>query len=76
MVSHPYILPSAYGWLGGSYLLALLICFAAFVYSLLTTVAEDGVEMRGEGTVSTVVAAARLGELLGFGPPGEMRRIG
>jgi hypothetical protein len=76
MVSHPYILPSAYGWLGGSYLLALLICFAAFVYSLLTTVAEDGVEMRGEGTVSAVGAVACLGGVVGFGPPGEVRRIG
>ena len=57
-------------------MLGLLICFAVHVYSLPTTVAEDGVEMRGEGTVSTVVAAARLGELVGFGPPGEMRRIG
>jgi hypothetical protein len=39
-------------------------------------VAEDGVEMRGEGTVSAVGIAAWLGGFVGFGPPGEMRRIG
>ena len=57
-------------------MLALLICFAAHVYSLPTAVTEDGVEMGGEGTVSTVGGAARLGGLMGFGPPSEMRRIG
>jgi hypothetical protein len=58
-------------------LLALLICFpAVFVCSLRTAVPEDGVEMPGEGTFSAVRAAARLGGLVGFGPPLEMRRVG
>ena len=37
---------------------------------------EDGVEVPGEGTFSAVPAAARLGGLVGFGPPLEMRRVG
>ncbi|KAL6620223.1 hypothetical protein ACP70R_035362 [Stipagrostis hirtigluma subsp. patula] len=36
---------------------------------------DDGVEMHGEGAVSTVRAVARLGGLAGFGTPGEMRRV-
>jgi hypothetical protein len=76
VVFHPYILLSAYyRWLRGSYVLALLICFAAHVHSLPTTLAEDGVELRREGTVSAAGAAACLGGAVGFGPPGEMRRI-
>jgi len=46
------------------------------VCSLPTAVPEDGVEMPGEGTFSAVRAAARLGGLVGFSPPLEMRRVG
>ena len=42
----------------------------------LPTVAEDGVEMRGEDTVSAVGVAPWLGGFVGFAPPGEMRRVG
>ncbi|OEL17445.1 1-(5-phosphoribosyl)-5-[(5-phosphoribosylamino)methylideneamino] imidazole-4-carboxamide isomerase, chloroplastic, partial [Dichanthelium oligosanthes] len=40
------------------------------------TVPEHGVEMPGEGTVSAMHAAARLGGVASFGPPVEMRGIG
>jgi hypothetical protein len=38
-------------------------------------VPEDGVEMPGEGTLSAVCAAARLGGVAILGPPDEMQGV-
>lgn len=60
--------------LGGSCLLALLIYFCS--HSLLTTVVEDGIEIRGQGTVSMVGATTSFGWFMGFRLLGKMRHIG
>lgn len=67
-------------WVGG--LLHALACFAVlnllrgcFVCWLLAATALDGVEMRGEGSVSTVRGGAVwLGWPGGLHPAGEIRR--
>lgn len=55
-------------------MLALLIYFCS--HSLLTTVVEDGIEIRGQGTVSMVGATTSFGWFMGFRLLGKMRCIG
>lgn len=55
-------------------MLALLIYFCS--HSLLTTVVEDGIEIRGQGTVSMVGTTTSFGWFMGFRLLGKMRHIG